>query len=185
MSFVFTLMTSKTRQLTEGVEAFIIPNQPPVKSSMCGLVCLCTQCMSLCTFVCFHTFLIHSVLYIHPVGVCEWLCVQVPFTESPQESPSGAFSDIWLRTDSLYLQVICPVKPLGAAAVHIITAFLRLCLELRWNPIVCFRGYKYAVYPFILLPPRSASHLLQISLQCVFRELSLSPSGTDSKPRRF
>lgn len=43
-------------------------------------------------------------------------------------SPQG-LSDIWLRMDSLYLLVICAVKPLGAAAAHIITTLLGLYLE--------------------------------------------------------
>lgn len=51
--------------------------------------------------------------------------------EKALKNPLQGLSDIWLRMDSLYLQVICPVKPLGAAAVHIITALLQLCLEVR------------------------------------------------------
>lgn len=122
------------------------------------------------------------------VRVCEWTCLHVPFRKSPQESPPlpRGFSDIWLQMDSLYLQAICPVKPLGVAAV---CTSLQPSSGFTWNlaETLSFgsEGYKYAVYPFILLPPQFVSHLLQISLQCVFRELSLSPSGTDSKPRRF
>lgn len=82
-----------------------------------------------------------------------------------------------------YIQVICPVKPLGAAAV------LQHSSGFAWNftGTISFgsEGYKYAEYPFILLPPWFVSHLLQISLQCVFREPRLSPSWTDSKARRF
>lgn len=45
--------------------------------------------------------------------------------------PLGVSLDIWLRIDSLNLGVKRPVEPLGAAALHIITSLLRLCLELR------------------------------------------------------
>ncbi len=73
---------------------------------------------------------IYSILYIYLLEcVNERVCV-FPSEKALKNPPQG-LSDIWLRMDSLYLQVICPVKPLGAAAVHIITTLLRLCLELR------------------------------------------------------
>lgn len=49
----------------------------------------------------------------------------------PVEGTPQGLSDIWLWMGSLYPQVICAVKPLGAAAVHIITTLLGLCLEVR------------------------------------------------------
>lgn len=131
MSFVFTLMTLKPDGKL-GAKAFIISNQPSVKSNMCRLVYVCAH---IC--ICAHTYtnlfpyvFIYSILDIYLLG-CVHECVRkFPSEKALKNSPQG-LSDIWLRMDSLYLQVICPVKPLGAAAVHIITTLLQLCSELR------------------------------------------------------
>jgi len=98
-----------------------------------------------CLFMYIHSLVsIHFVFLQYFTHICECVneCVCMFPSEEALMNPHSAISNIWLRMYSLYLQVICPVKPLGAASVHIITALLRLRLELRWNPIVWFKGVQ-------------------------------------------
>lgn len=113
-----------------------------------------------------------SALYVG-VRVCESAC---SLQRESSRIPLGVSLDIWLRIDSLNLRVKRPVEPLGAAALHIITSLLRLCLELRRNPIVWFIGLQICCVSFYTTSsPGPVSHLLQIRRQRVFGELSLSP----------
>lgn len=97
---------------------------------MCGLVYMCTHvCVSVHIFL-FPYVCIYSVLYMY-LSECVKECVRVFPSENVLKNPPQGLSDIWLWIDSLYRQVKCPVEPLGAAALHIITSLLRLCLVLR------------------------------------------------------
>lgn len=89
--------------------------------------------------------------------------------------PLGVPLDIWLRIDGLNLRLKRPAEPLGAAALHIITSLLRLCLELGRNPIVWSMGLQICCVSFYATSSLSpASHLLQIRHRSVFREAGSS-----------
>lgn len=98
-----------------------------------------------------------------------------PFQREPETEssriPLGVALDIWLRIDGLNLRLKRPAEPLGAAALHIITSLLRLCLELGRNPIVWFMGLQICCVSFYATSSLGlASHLLQIRRRSVFRE---------------
>lgn len=119
-------------------------NQP--WKTTCGALFVCAY-----SYVSLHLCVLHLFLIIWDFTCIFWSVVEeTPRTTPPPHHPfhPRGLSDIWLWMDTSYPQVIRAVKPLGAAAVHIITTLLGLCLEVRWNPIVWFRGVQICSISF-------------------------------------
>lgn len=94
---------------------------------MWGPVCVCIR-LCIVAFVCFAFVFNYLRLYMHLLECCRGNPQDYP---PPHPFHPRGLSDIWLWMDTSYPQVIRAVKPLGAAAVHIITTLLGLCLEVR------------------------------------------------------
>lgn len=95
-----------------------------VRACLCVYTCMCIPALFFLVSICSCLF---SALYVG-VRVCE---SARSLQRESSRIPLGVSLDIWLQIDSLNLRVKRPVEPLGAAALHIITSLLRLCLELR------------------------------------------------------
>lgn len=147
-----------------------------MKSTVCGPVYVCTRVrgyrastphfhMSLFTWCSVRSESVQKCAFpLQRESVKEW-------ESESARIPLGVPLDIWLRIDGLNLRLKRPAEPLGAAALHIITSLLRLCLELGRNPIVWFMGLQICCVSFYATSSLGlASHLLQIRRQSVFRE---------------